>query len=209
MESLLFPVLAQASALPDTVLMRMVPPEANGFQHLIAVAQGGAVLLVYVLVIAAIWAVIRLRRSLEGARASLEGVGRDLRALADNANRISHSVAAVAASLERDVASVHETVEYANRRARHAVSVLADRVDEFNGALGIVQEDTQGAIFSALAALKGVRAGLAALRSGRRGRGGRRRDAADEAGVHADADEDAPIDLGERPRLRRRAPAKR
>jgi hypothetical protein len=206
MQPLLFSAFAQSSALPDTVLMRLVPSQATGVQQFMAAAQAGAVLLVYVLVIAAIWAVIRLRRRLHGALDTLEAVGRDLRTLAENANRISSSVAEVAASVRSDVATVHETVEYANRRARHAVSVLADRVDEFNGALGIVQEDTQGVIFSALAALKGVRAGLAALRGTPGGRGGRRRGKS-VRGTHAD--EETPIDLAERPRLRRRAPAKR
>ncbi len=86
------------------------------------------------------------------------------------------------------------------------MTILADRVDEFNGALGIVQEDTQSVIFSALAALKGVRAGLSALRNGRRRKGGRHREVERE---RSHRDQDAPIDSDDRPRLRRRAPPKR
>jgi hypothetical protein len=206
MQPLLFAALTHTPALPDTVLMRVVPAAATGLQQFLAFAEVGAVVLVDVLVATVIWAVVRLRHSLEAARASLEGFGRDLRSLADNANRISVNVAEVAASVRSDVASVHETIDYANRRAHHAVTVLADHVDEFNGALGIVQDDTQNAIFSALAALKGVRAGLAALRGGRSGKGGRRRDARRE---RTGDDAESPIDLVERPRLRRRAPIKR
>ena len=138
MQPLLFPVIAQAAAVHDTVMVAMVPAAATGIQQFVAVAEAGAVLLVYALVILVVWAVIRLRRTLEAARASIEGVDRDLRILVDNASRISQSVADVAASVKTDVAAVHETVEYANRRARHAVTVLADRVDEFNGAATIM-----------------------------------------------------------------------
>jgi hypothetical protein len=191
-------VLQQARTLPDTIVARMVPSSTTGFQTVIAIAGSAAVLLPYLLFGTAIWAAFRMRKSFDAARSSLDEIGRQLGALTDNANRIAADVASVTDTMRTQVDSIHETVEYANRRARHAVTVLADRVDEFNGALSAVQQDTQQVIVTALAALKGVRTGVSALRKHKRAR--------PEPDDSVDADDDeTPPDLPARPRLRRRA----
>jgi methyl-accepting chemotaxis protein len=196
MHPLLSSLLAQARTLPDTVVM--IRAEGTALQQILGVAELIALLLAFALLTAAIIAAFRIRRSFEQARESLDEIGRDLRDLADNANRISRSITAVAESVSLDVASVHETVAYANKRARRAVTVLADRVDEFNRVVGSVQDSTQDAVITAIAALKGVRAGVRALRKRRP----RRDDAAAPATPPAEA---TPPDLPARPRLRRRA----
>jgi uncharacterized protein YoxC len=191
-------LLQQARTLPDTALMRIVPSPATGFQQFLAVAGAAAVLLPYLLLAGAVWAALRVRKSFEAAKASMDEIGQHLRSLAENANRITADVASVSDTLRTQVESVHETVEYANRRARHAVTVLADRVDEFNGALAAVQQDTQSVIVTALAALTGVRAGVSALRK-------KKRPEREPASAPAETDDDTPPDLPARPRLRRRA----
>src|SRR5262249_4964091 len=162
------------------------------------VAGSAAVLLPYLLFGAAIWVALRVRKSLESARVALDEIGKQLSSLTQYANEIAGDVAAVTETVRTQVDSVHETVEYANRRARHAVTVLADRVDEFNGALATVQQDTQQVLVTALAALKGVRAGVSALRKQRKPR-------VPDPGEAALGDDDTPPDLPARPRLRRRA----
>ena len=191
-------VLQQARTLPDTIVARMVPSPTTGFQTVIAIAGSAAVLLPYLLFGTAIWAGFRMRKSFEAARSSLDEIGRHLSALSEHANRIAADVASVTDTVRTQVDSMHETVEYANRRARHAVTVLADRVDEFNGALSAVQQDTQQVIVTALAALKGVRAGVSALRK-------RKRPSSEPESVPDADDDETPPDLPARPRLRRRA----
>jgi len=189
-------LLLQGRTLPDTAIMRMVPPDATTFEQVMAIAQAGAVFLVYALLIAAILAAVGMRRTFEHARKSLDEVGRHLRELVDNAGKISRDVTAVADGVRDSAASITETVEYANQRAKHAVTVLADRVDKFNNLIGVVQDDTQNVIVSAVAALRGVRAGVGAMK--KRGRERER-----ESDVSA-PERDAPPDLPARPRLRRR-----
>lgn len=191
-------VLQQARTLPDTIVARMVPSPTTGFQTVIAIAGSAAVLLPYLLFATAIWAAFRMRRSFEAARSSLDEIGRQLGALTEHANRIAADVASVTETVRTQVDSVQDTVEYANRRARHAVTVLADRVDEFNGALSAVQQDTQQVVVTALAALKGVRAGVSALRKQKRTR-------PEPEQVAEPDDDETPPDLPARPRLRRRA----
>ncbi len=91
MQPLLFPALAQAAAVHDTVLVHTVPAAATGIQQFVAVAEAGAVLLVYAVVILAVWAVIRLRRTLEAARSLDRGRGPGPHTLAANASRISRA----------------------------------------------------------------------------------------------------------------------
>jgi uncharacterized protein YoxC len=182
----------------DTVITRMVPPAAGWFERTTEIAGGILTLLTVALMVGGILALIRLRRSFEAAQSSLDEVSKDVRELVDATNRIAQDFAGVSDSVRKTAAGLNDTVEYANERARRAVSQLADRVDEFNGALAAVQHDTQNVVVSALAALKGVRAGMDAIRRPRRKRD---RENPDDG---FDVDGDAP-DLPARPRLRRRA----
>jgi uncharacterized protein YoxC len=195
--------LVQA-APADTAVVRLVRADPTVFELLLGITVFVAALLVIALAVMLTVAALRMRRAFESARGSMDEVAATLRTLTENANRVTRSVASIAEGAEHDYASVHETVEFANRRARSAVSDLADRVDEFNDALGVIQHETEDVAFAALAALKGVRAGVAAMRK-RSSRRHRDRDDGDRA------ERDAPLDpsrgTADRPRLRRRAPS--
>jgi hypothetical protein len=195
-------LLAQTTALPDTIVTRIVPPAESWFAQVTDVAAGVLTILAVLLFVGAMWAALRLRASFDRTQVTLEGVGRDLRTLVDRANGVAQNATAIAEALRADLQDVRETVEFANRRARHAVSVMADRVDEFNAALATMQRDTQGIVVTALTAFRGLRAGMAALR----GRGRQRPQPAEMVFVE---DEDIENDIPERPRLRRRARGKR
>jgi uncharacterized protein YoxC len=191
-------VLRLPQGAADTVIARIVLPEPSWFEQVIGVASGILTLLPFVLLVVAIWVALKVRDSFERARESLTEVRADIRELIGAANRISEDLAGVSQSVRSSVDTLNETVTYTNTRARHAVSRLADRVDAFNDALEVVQEDTQSVIVTALSALRGLRAGVAAMRKPTKRR--RRRDVADELAVDEDDPEDYP-----RPSLRRRA----
>jgi uncharacterized protein YoxC len=185
--------MAQGRTLPDTVVMRMVPPDPTWFEQITGVASGITSLLPYVLAIGLIVVAIRLRSSFEETKGVLASAKEDLNQLAEAATRMARDVAAVAEMVRTDVAKVHETVDYTNRRARRAVSALADRVDSFTATVEAVQTETQDVIISGLAAMRGVRAGVAALRKKPAPRS--------RARLAVDEDIDDPPS---RPRLRRR-----
>lgn len=191
-------LLTQATALPDTIVARIVPPSTSWFTQVTDVAAGVLILLALGMFVGVIWVALRLRASFERAQGTLEDVGRDLKTLVDRANGVAQNATAIAEAVRADLQDVRETVDFANQRARHAVSVLADRVDDFNAALATMQRDTQGIVVTALTAFRGLRAGMAAFR----GRGRRRPQPAEM--VFAE-DEDVENEIPERPRLRRRA----
>jgi uncharacterized protein YoxC len=188
--------LLPQSAVRDTVITWVVPAPSGWFEQVTDIAAGILTLLTVLLMVGGVLALIRLRKSFEAAQSSLDGVSKDVRELVDATNRIAQDFAGVSDSVRKSASGLSDTVDYANERARRAVSQLADRVDEFNGALAAVQHDTQNIVVSALAALKGVRAGMNAIRRPRRkhDRDGR-----------VDVDDDEAPDLPARPRLRRRA----
>lgn len=193
-------LLLQGSAIADTQIVRLIPPDPTGAQQAMAVATVFAVLLPYLIFGAAIWAALRARRSFEQAKLAVDGLGARLETLTDSANRIAADVASVTNSVKDNVSAMADTVDYANQRARDAVSGLADRVDEFNHTLAVMQRDTQQMAVAAIAAFRGVRAGVDALRAPKR----RRAATAEPAGEEPEEQEVAP-DLPARPRLRRRA----
>jgi hypothetical protein len=190
---LLIEVIAQTR---DTITV--LQTVSTGFQKVLGVAQIGAVLLAYLLLGAAIFAAIKINKALAAARDALEKASSEVRELAADVKKISRTVSVVTEAAQTEVASIQQTVEYANRRARRAIRDLADRVDTFNGAVGVVQEDTHNMVFSALAAIRGLGAGLGAMRKGRRPTRPRVRER-EEVDVEVTAYEDAG-----RPRLRRR-----
>lgn len=195
----MFPgIFALVQAATDTVVARVVLPEPTVLDRFIDIAGSLLMLVALALLVVAIWAAFRLKAAFETAKDSLNDVRGDLRELVSAANKIGSDVQDVTASVRNTVGSVSETVTYTSERAHTAVSRLADRVDAFNDALELVQQDTQDVIVTALATLRGVRAGVAAMRKPHKSRrdGRRYRD-----------DDDEPPDLPVRPRLRRRARA--
>lgn len=193
-------LLAQGSSTPtDTVVTRIVLPAASWFTQVADVASGLVAILTVLLFVSLLVVAVRMRRSFDRAQAALEDIGRDLRTLVERANGVAQHAGTLAEALHSDLNEVRETVDFANRRARHAVSQMADRVDEFNDSLATMQRDTRGMVVTALAAFRGLRAGMAAFK--RRGR----KPQPAEMVFDDDYDDEPEHDLPARPRLRRRA----
>jgi uncharacterized protein YoxC len=186
--------LLQVAGAADTTYTRIIGTELSGLAQALAIAEIGAVILVYVFLGVAVFALLRLQKGVSEAREKLDGVQRDVRELVESGNQIVAKATGIVESVRASVDSVHETVEYANRRAQRAVSDLADRVDEFNRTLALIQSDTQNVVVAALSAVRGVRAGVHAFKTGRRAR-------------HVEGNGETPEALPSRPRLKRRAPA--
>jgi uncharacterized protein YoxC len=201
MYTLITELALQGTFAADTVLMRAVPPESTFLQTVLSIAEVLAVLLAYALLGAAVIAVLKLRKAVDLAKSSFDEVARDVRALADNLNKISQSAVGIADIVRKEVDSVQDTVAYANERTKRAITGIADSVDGFNRSVGLVQQDAQNAIVTAISTIRGVRAGVSALGIGR-SKKKRRRAAA--AAIEADLEHE-PDNVPARPRLKRRA----
>jgi hypothetical protein len=157
-----FWLLAQGRTLPDTVVMRMVPPDPSWFERITGIASGITSLLPYLLLLALVVAAVRLRTSFEQTRGTLDGATKDLRELVDAANRLTQDVAEVAALVREDLAEVHGAVAHASRRTRAAVDLVADRVEAFTETVAVVQDEADRAIITGLSTLRGIGAGVKA-----------------------------------------------
>jgi hypothetical protein len=177
--------LVQGPAAVDTVVMRLLPPEPSWFAQAVSIASGILTLVACLLLIGVVLLAIRQRKVAAERRSTLVTLSRDLAELLAAAKHISQEIATISSSVRSDVAELHDTVAYTNRRARRTVAALADRVDLFTETVAVVQEEAQDVIVNGLAAVRGVRAGVrAAVR-----------------GPETDADE---VDAEPRPRRRRR-----
>ncbi|HYV99427.1 MAG TPA: hypothetical protein VE967_18355, partial [Gemmatimonadaceae bacterium] len=186
-------VLAQGRGLADTVVS--VSAGAHGLRLVLDIAELGAFVLVYALLGGVIFAALKARAAFEKAHTSLDDIAKDIRNLAENANKIAENVTQVAESIKSDVKSVHSTVDYASARARRAIGLIADRVEEFSDAVETVQSSAQHGLVNAIAAVRGLKAGVGAFRKRPR------RVARELEGKPAPVAPDIPA----RPRLRRKA----
>jgi uncharacterized protein YoxC len=187
----------QVASAADTVVARVVATELSTLQKVLAVAEIGLVVLAYVLIGALLFAVLRIAKTIEQAKDKLEDVRKDIRELVENGNKIVAKANGIVDSVKSSIEGVQETVDYTNQRAQQAVSNLADRVDEFNNTLSIVQTETQNVVVGALSAIKGVKAGVSAMTRRKRAR---------PVTPPVDRNGDGRVEAPARPRLKRRAP---
>jgi hypothetical protein len=156
--------IVQGLSTQDTLVMRTLPPVPTWWAQVTEVAGGILILLTVALVAGLLLLMLRLRKTVDKLEARFDELSTDAKQLIERGKAVTESVADITAGIREEMVSIRETVEVTNRRARRAVSRLADRVDQFNGALEAVQRDTQGVIVSAIAAVRGLRAGVAAMR---------------------------------------------
>lgn len=188
-------LLLQAASSSDTVVARVVATQMSGLQKVLAVAEIGAVLLAYALLAALLLVALKVAKALEASKDEIKEVRRDIHDLVKHMNRIVESSKGIVDSVKNGIENVQGTADYANRRVKRAIGDLADRVDEFNHTMTLVQTETQDVVVAALSAIRGVKAGVGALRK-------RKRRLADN-----DTDspnEDPRVDAPARPRLKRR-----
>jgi hypothetical protein len=188
-------LVLQGPTVPDTVVMRMVPPDLSWFERVTGVASGLNALIPWVLLLVILAVAARMRTSLDQTRGRLDGATKDLKQLVEATSRIAHDMAAVSEMVRTDLSQVHGTVAYASQRTRDAVEALADRVDQFTETVAVVQDEAQDVIVHGLAAVRGVRAGVRAILAPSAPMAPRRR--------RAEGRDDAPDEQRPGPRLKR------
>jgi uncharacterized protein YoxC len=189
-------LLLQAAAASDTVITRLVGSQLSGLQKVLAVAEIGAVVLAYALIGALLFAALKVAKAIEASKDEIKEVRRDIHDLVRHMNGIVESSKGIVDSVRHGIEHVQETADYANQRVKRAVGDLADRVDEFNRTITLVQSETQDVVIAALSAVRGVRAGMTALKRKRP------KETRGETG-----NGDFRVDTPARPRLKRRAHA--
>src|SRR5436190_24259296 len=111
---LLSPALfLQVAVAHDTVLTRIVETELSTLEKILAFAQNGAVVLVYVLLAALVFAILKMAKTIEQAKDKLEDVRMDIRELIDNGNKIVAKTNSIVDTVKSSIDGVQETVDNA------------------------------------------------------------------------------------------------
>jgi hypothetical protein len=163
------PLLLQAVATRDTVLMRALPPVRTPVEEFFFVMAGTASVLLVVLLLLLIVAVFLAWRGAVAAGRRMDELLDDLRPVLEQATAVSESVRKTADLIQKDVALVSTGVEETSARVKHSVATLADRVDDFNELLGKVHSRADTVVDVGGAAMDGLGAVVKRLRGRKRG----------------------------------------
>ena len=116
------------------------------------------------LTIVAIPVAFQSRRTYRKIHQLVDRVYDDIAPIVRHAHQISDNVDFVTTSIRADVQKVNDTIDGANERVQHALSLTEQRMTEFNALLAVVQEEAEHVFLSAASTVRGVQHGAAAFR---------------------------------------------
>jgi len=168
--------LLQSVTLPDTIVARTIPDRG------VLEWTGGVLeILVLLLAVGALASLILLLGAMrDGVRklnATLDRLTNDTQPMLSSARAMVDDAREMVATVKRDVGNVSGAAAAMGDTIHEAVDVTAQRIDEVNAVLDVVQDELEDAAITAITAVRGVRLGARELLSHlpRRRRNKRRR----------------------------------
>ncbi len=163
--------LMQAATVPDTIVARTVPVRgmfeyASGTLQILVLLLGVGVLVALVLLL------LTIRAGIERLQTSVERLSEDVRPLIQSANEVVSDARAVVARVRTDVERLTDAAGAVSEQLLHAAEVTAERVDDVNAVLDVLQDELEDVALSTVAKVRGVSVG-AQLISAAFGRGKR------------------------------------
>lgn len=163
-------LLAQAVALPDTVVM--VPAGTGGWRVVIDTLAGMAQILIGVVMVGIsailLGILFALRRLARTARASVGGALQRLEAEArpvlEHARAIGSDARVISTTLRKDFDEFNQTITAANQRLNHAAEAAEERIARFNALLEVMQQEAEDLFIGTASTVRGIRTGTAELR---------------------------------------------
>ncbi len=165
----------QAVTHPDTVIARVLPMRGlfewtSGVLQIVVLLLGVAVLVTLVLLLNTV------RLGVSRLNEAVERLSNETRPLIENANRVVGDARAVVTRVRRDIERVTSAAEEIGDRLYDAADTTAQRVDEVNAVLDVLQAELEDVAISAVSALRGANMGARAFGAvfGKRSRSNRR-----------------------------------
>lgn len=193
--------LLQAVSLPDTIVARTIPDRGvlewtSGLLELLVLLLAVGALIGLILLLAA------MREGVKKLNGTLDRLVDDTRPLLTDARAVVADARDMVATVKRDVSHMSGAAAAMGDTIRDAAEVTAQRIDEVNAVLDVVQAEIEETAITAASAVRSVRLGARALlaylprrrrRKRRRREDGAREDGAREDGERPDArpDDDA------------------
>lgn len=88
----------------------------------------------------------------------------DISPIIRHAHDVVDNLNYITTAIRTDIHKVNETIDLANNRVQHAVTVTERRLNEFTALLSVVQEEAETLFVSTASTVRGVRHGAAAFR---------------------------------------------
>jgi hypothetical protein len=186
--------LLQAASVPDTIVTKTVAVRSL-FDYTGGILEIVVLLTAVVALVATAGLLVAMRKGVLAAQASVEKLTEEARPLLRNASDVVRDARITVDAVRRDVERLSGAAGAIGDELRHVADLAAERIDDVNAVLDVVQDELEQSAISTVSALRGVRVGALALGSALGG-GGRRR-----GRDRAERSSDAP----ERPARRRRA----
>jgi len=169
------PVL-QAASFPDTLIARTIP-DRGVLEWTSGILQIVVLLLAVGALIALILLLMALRDGVHRLNATVSALSTETKPLLAHATAMSSDARAMVALVREDVAKVSQAAGAIGEELRYAAETTAQRVDDVNAVLDVLQDELEDTAISAVSALRGARLGVRAVASrlpGRRSKRSRR-----------------------------------
>ena len=179
--------LLQSVTVPDTIIARTIPDRG-----VLEWTSGLLEILVLLLAVGALASLILLltamRDGVKQLNGTLERLTNATQPMLSNARAIVEDARDMVATVKRDVSTISGAAAAMGETIRDAADTTAQRIDEVNAVLDVVQEELEETAITAITAVRGVRLGARELLAylPRRGRKRRRRPTAHEPAPERD-----------------------
>lgn len=156
--------LVQAMTLPDTIIARTIPDRGvlewtSGILQIVVLLLAVGALATFIMLLAG------LREGVKKLNATLERLTNDTRPMLANANAMVGDAREMVASVRRNVDTMSTAAGVMGDTILDAAEVTAQRVDEVNAVLDVIQDELEETAITAVSAIRGVRLGTDALLS--------------------------------------------
>lgn len=157
--------LIQAASSPDTIIARTIPERGmlewtSGVLQIVVLLLGVGALIVSILLI------LSLRTGVQKFNETVDRLSKDTKPLLASATAIVGDAREVVAMLRTDVERVTDAAEALSEQLLAAAETTVRRVDDVNAVLDVLQDEIEDGALTAVAAIRGVRAGASELAAG-------------------------------------------
>lgn len=154
--------LQQAASFPDTIIARTIPDRGvlewtNGILEMLVLLLAAGTLVALILLL------LGMREALRKVSATLDTLTNEARPLLAGANAIVTDARDMVATVKRDVSEVSNAAAAMGDTILDAVEATAQRVDQVNAVLDVVQEELEETAITAVSAIRSARLGAQAM----------------------------------------------
>ncbi len=162
--SLPFLTLLQQVTLPDTLITRVVP-ERGVFEYASGILEVVVLFLAAIALATFVWSFISLQRVASHAERTLRTLVDDARPILKHATAAASDARETIAQLRADVEKVTDAAAEVSGQLLEGAEVTAQRIDEVNAVLDVLQDELERTAISSVAAVRGMRVGVAEMAS--------------------------------------------